>query len=170
MTPARFELDIVEDAEWPADVDHERIGALVARLPDLADADLAGQVSVVFSDDAAVRRLNRDYRGKDTATNVLSFPLDIDDPTGGRHLGDVILARETVVAEAGAMKIPLMDHICHLVVHGILHIAGYDHEMDADAAEMEKLETRVLATLGIADPHAAPLATEESHRTRHADA
>lgn len=170
MTPSRIEFEIVEDAHWPNDVDCRRLEAAVATVGELANSNLHGQISIVFSDDATIRRLNRDHRGRDKTTNVLSFPLDVDDPNGSRHLGDVVLARETVVAEAEAMKIPLMDHICHLVVHAILHIAGYDHETDAAAAEMEQLETRVLATLGIADPHAAPLETEESHRTRHADA
>lgn len=170
MTPVQIEFEIVDDAHWPGDIDRQRIDAAVSKLGEFVHSELSGHVSIVFSDDATVRRLNRDFRGKDKATNVLSFPLDVDDPDGSRHLGDVVLAWETVAAEAEAMNICLTDHICHLVVHGILHLAGYDHETDADAAAMEQLETRVLATLGIADPHAAPLEMEESHRTRHADA
>jgi len=113
------------------------------------------EISLVFTDDAEQRELNRDYRHKDSATNVLSFPnMDDDAPAGQpRLLGDVVLARETVAGEARAQGKSLADHITHLVVHGVLHLVGYDH-LDADeAAEMEALERRILAGLGIADPY-----------------
>ena len=120
-----------------------------------AAADEAVEVSLALADDALVQRLNREYRGKDKPTNVLSFPGEI---AGGmrspRPLGDVILARETVVGEAAEQGKPLPDHLTHLVVHGVLHLLGYDHEADGDAAEMERLETRVLQTLGVPDPYA----------------
>jgi probable rRNA maturation factor len=130
---------------------------------------------VVLADDALVRQLNRDYRGKDRPTNVLSFPQvdgDGDEGTGPREdgpgaealggdgaapapllLGDVILAFETVEGEARAQGKPLGSHLSHLVVHGVLHLLGYDHESDEDADHMERLETRILAGLGIADPY-----------------
>jgi probable rRNA maturation factor len=116
---------------------------------DACDAT-AGEVAIVLSDDATVRRLNRDYRHKDKPTNVLSFPL------GDQLLGDVVLARETVLAEAGAQGKLAGNHLSHLVVHGVLHLLGFDHEKEAQARRMEALERRVLAGLGIADPYRRP--------------
>lgn len=113
--------------------------------------------TLVLSSDAAVRELNRQWRGLDKPTNVLSFPSG--SPPGHargarHHLGDVILAQETLVREAVALGIAPGDHFCHLVLHGLLHLLGWDHETDAEAEEMEALETRILATLGVADPYA----------------
>lgn len=116
----------------------------------------AVEVSVVLADDAAVQALNRDHRGKDRPTNVLSFPPAYSPPAGvgPRPLGDVILALETVRDEAAKQGKSAADHLRHLVVHGILHLSGYDHETEAEAEEMEDLERTVLASLGIADPYA----------------
>jgi probable rRNA maturation factor len=115
----------------------------------------AGEIAVVLSDDATVRKLNRDYRGKDKPTNVLSFPNDggIDPDGGMAPLGDVVLALETVAAEAKAQGKRAGDHVSHLVVHGVLHLFGHDHLKDAEARRMEALETKILAGLGIADPY-----------------
>jgi len=115
----------------------------------------AGEIAVVLADNATVRRLNRDYRGKDKPTNVLSFPNDGGvDPDGGMApLGDVVLALETVLAEAKDQGKPAGDHLSHLVVHGVLHLFGHDHLKDAAARRMEALETKILAGLGIADPY-----------------
>ncbi|RMF12527.1 MAG: rRNA maturation RNase YbeY, partial [Alphaproteobacteria bacterium] len=126
------------------------------------------QVSVLLTDDAQVRDLNCRYRGKDSATNVLSFPA-LDEAAraalrrGGRVatgpipgpmlLGDLALAFETLSREAQIAAKPLEDHFCHLVVHGFLHLVGYDHESDDEAEVMEALERRVLARLGIPDPY-----------------
>jgi probable rRNA maturation factor len=120
------------------------------------------EVSVLLADDATVRRLNAAYRGKDCATNALSFPaydrvLEADSrqlPPGPVPLGDVVLALETVAAEAASAGKPLVDHVSHLVVHGCLHLLGYDHHDGADAAIMEGLEREILERLGIADPYA----------------
>ncbi len=106
-------------------------------------------VALVLADDAKVMALNRDYRGKAKPTNVLSFPAD---PALG-HLGDVVLAYETVRAEAAADEKSFADHACHLVVHGMLHLLGYDHETEAEAEAMEAREREILASLGIADPY-----------------
>lgn len=114
----------------------------------------AVELSVVLSDDAAVRVLNRDHRGKDQPTNVLSFPPAFAPPAGPRPLGDVILAFETVEREAGEQGKAAGDHLSHLVVHGVLHLCGYDHGTEAEAEEMEDVERAVLAGLGIADPYA----------------
>jgi probable rRNA maturation factor len=127
-----------------------------------ARAALAGRagrliVGIVLSDDAAQQELNRTYRGKDVPTNVLSFSLA--DPVASRPagapilLGDVILAFETVVREAAAQHKPLPDHLRHLVVHGVLHLLGFDHETEADAAVMEAREVEILTGLGVPDPY-----------------
>jgi probable rRNA maturation factor len=118
-------------------------------------APVAGELAVALGDDALLRRLNREHRGQDKATNVLAFPLaaEHDDPALPVLLGDVVIARETVLREAAAQGKAVADHLAHLVVHGTLHVLGHDHGTDADAARMEALETAILAGLGIADPY-----------------
>jgi probable rRNA maturation factor len=116
------------------------------------------EATLVLTDDEEMRKLNRNWRGKDSSTNVLSFPAG--DPVSAiprepGPLGDVLLAAETVLAEANDKGVPVADHASHLVVHGMLHLLGFDHKQDADAERMEALETKVLAGLGIADPYAA---------------
>lgn len=121
-----------------------------------SEAEMVGvaEVSLVLTDDAEQRDLNREWRGIDKSTNVLSFPqLEPFAPVQGL-VGDIILARETLEREAYEMGIGFSDHFTHLVVHGFLHLLGYDHIEDDEAEEMEGLETRILATLGIADPYA----------------
>lgn len=121
------------------------------------------EVSVLLADDAAVRVLNATWRGEDRATNVLSFPA-LDPavtaaprpPAGAAFLGDIALAVESVRAEAAHQEKPVLDHLSHLLVHGTLHLLGYDHRDDAEAARMERLEREVLAGLGIGDPYADP--------------
>ena len=119
----------------------------------------AVEIAVVLADDAEVQGLNAAWRGQDKPTNVLSFPaMEADDVTRQPAdmpvlLGDVVLAFETCVREAGEQGKPLAHHLAHLVVHGTLHLLGYDHETDEDAGVMEPLETHVLAGLGIADPY-----------------
>jgi probable rRNA maturation factor len=125
---------------------------------------LAGpaELSLVLADDAAVRVLNRRWRGQDRPTNVLSFPAQggAVPPGAPLLLGDVVLACETIAAEAAAQAKPLAHHLRHLVVHGVLHLLGWDHVDPAEAARMETLETRILAGLGVADPY---LEREVSH-------
>jgi probable rRNA maturation factor len=111
------------------------------------------EISIVLADDAFVQDLNRKYRNIDMPTNVLSFAADDDDGLGPCLLGDVILAFETVQREADAAGKPMPDHVSHLVVHGTLHLLGFDHEDEREAIEMEALETAILARLGIADPY-----------------
>ncbi|MCX5494905.1 rRNA maturation RNase YbeY [Kaistia dalseonensis] len=149
---------LVEAGDWPSD---EELARLVAQAVEASFAVgglavVAGsELSVVFTDDAHVRRLNAQYREKDKATNVLSFP---GSPPGSKRfgplLGDIVVARETVVAEADDQGIAFDDHLTHLVVHGLLHLFGHDHLEDAEAERMESLETEILARLGIADPYA----------------
>ncbi|MBZ6077071.1 rRNA maturation RNase YbeY [Microvirga sp. WGZ8] len=138
----------LEDAEALA----QRAADAAAVVADEADDDF--EVSVMLTDDASIRELNRQWRGKDKATNVLSFPAP-EQPgfEGPRHLGDIALAYETLVREAEEESKPLADHFAHLVVHGVLHLLGYEHEVEEEADIMEALEVKALATLGIADPY-----------------
>ena len=118
-----------------------------------------GEVSIVLTDDSAIRLLNREWRGIDQPTNVLSFPAL--QPTGAigpddapRMLGDIAIAFETTRREADEEQKPFDHHLSHLAVHGFLHLIGYDHENDDDAETMEALETEILAQLGIPNPYA----------------
>ncbi len=133
-----------------------RLAATALEAVELPDGVV--EISIVLADDAVIQGLNRDWRGKDAPTNVLSFAsLDDEDaplvPGAPLLLGDVILAWETVAREAAEQDKPLADHFSHLMIHGILHLVGFDHEDDADADEMETLESTLLAALGIPDPH-----------------
>lgn len=128
-----------------------------------ADTNLTADLAL--SDDAAVCVLNRDWRGQDKPTNVLSFPspaIPVADG-GPRFLGDIVIAEETLLAEAAAAGIPPIHHFQHLLVHGLLHLLGYDHEVDAEAEIMERLETEILAALGVSDPYAGTEAVAGSH-------
>jgi probable rRNA maturation factor len=160
--PIRLAIDVVHEAgDWGrldavSDTVRAAADALAAEL-----AIAASEACVALSSDAEVERLNATYRGKQAPTNVLSFPAgpaiepaaDAAEPV--RFLGDLALAAETVVREAADLDVPFEHHLQHLVVHGLLHLLGYDHETDDEAEAMEALEVRILARLGIADPYAA---------------
>lgn len=163
MTGA-LDLDIAIEADWPSPPDWEALteraaAALAQVAPELANPRLS--VSILFADDGEVHELNREWRGKDKPTNVLSFPmLERDDllalsPAGPPEmLGDIALALETCTREAGEKGLCLEHHAAHLIVHGLLHLAGHDHEISPqDARLMEELEIKALALLGIADPY-----------------
>jgi probable rRNA maturation factor len=113
------------------------------------------ELSLLLAGDAELRRLNREFRGIDKPTNVLAFPGEEagEEASGGRLLGDVALGYETVCREARERDIAAPDHLVHLVIHGCLHLAGYDHHEDADAARMEAAEVAALARLGRPDPY-----------------
>jgi probable rRNA maturation factor len=145
---------VVADRRWRA------LGGVVARCRAAARAALAAgardaraaELAIRLTDDAELRRLNRAFRGIDKPTNVLSFPAtDSPEPVGA--LGDVALAFETVAAEAARQGKAPADHLSHLVVHGVLHLLGFDHARRAEARTMEGLEVAALAGLGIADPY-----------------
>ena len=122
------------------------------------------EVSVMLGDDATIRALNRQWRGLDHATNVLSFPAGGPGPLAERHfLGDIAIAYDTVVRESADAKVSPSDHLSHLVVHGFLHLVGHDHETEIEAEAMEALEVKVLAELGIADPYADSDPVEADH-------
>ena len=140
------QIDIAVQAEgWPDCAD--LAARAVAAAADQLDGPREGELSLVLSDDAQVQVLNRDYRGKDKATNVLSFPQT------GPLLGDIVVARETVAREALDKDVSFEAHTAHLIIHGWLHLQGFDHETDATAEEMEAIEIAALATLGIDNPY-----------------
>jgi probable rRNA maturation factor len=147
----------VEAGDWPSKAKLTRIAAqslaaAVARAkPKLAPGS---ELSLLFTDDAHIRVLNRRYRRKAKPTNVLSFPAPAAKArTFGPQLGDLVFAAETIAREAKGDGISFDDHLTHLIVHGFLHLLGHDHEEDREATVMEKLETAILARLGIADPY-----------------
>ena len=107
------------------------------------------EVTILLSNDGRLQTLNRQYCGKDKPTNVLSFPV----APGASHLGDIAIAFETSHREAENAGKPLVHHLLHLTVHGVLHLLGYDHEKEVQAARMERLEAEILAEMGIPDPY-----------------
>lgn len=159
-----MELEIDAEPPWPA-ADWpalcERASLAAARITrELANPRLSA--SVLFTSDDEIHALNRQWRGRDAATNVLSFPMLAREellalaPEGPPELlGDIALAYETCAREAAEKDISLEHHAAHLIVHGLLHLAGHDHELSpAEADAMEALEVKALALMGIADPYA----------------
>lgn len=126
--------------------------AVVDRAAQAALGAVQGDIVVLLTDDAAVRELNGRFRDKDRPTNVLSFPAP---ENAFPHLGDIVLAYGVCTTEAEAQGKTLADHLSHLVVHGVLHLLGRDHEDDAEAEEMEAEERDILAQIGVADPYLA---------------
>jgi probable rRNA maturation factor len=160
---------VIEDPRWQA-------FGLTTLAERAAQAALTGaglatngfQIGLMGCDDARIATLNADFRGKPTPTNVLSWPSEErapefvgdtpdlpepGDPDDPESLGDIAIAYDTCAREAAEQTKPLADHVTHLIVHGVLHLLGYDHVEDEDAALMEALEVRILATLGISDPY-----------------
>jgi probable rRNA maturation factor len=158
--PERLSLTVLTEAgDWGAFAAAEQaidqVATALARHP-RTRAVRGAEATIVLADDALVQQLNRTYRGKDKPTNVLSFPFQappgIETP---RVLGDVILAAETVRREADERRALPIHHLQHLVLHGLLHLIGFDHETELEAEDMERLETEILTGIGVADPHAA---------------
>ncbi|MDX2257373.1 MAG: rRNA maturation RNase YbeY [Hyphomicrobiaceae bacterium] len=169
-------VDILEDdGDWSFVPD---VSVLVQRAAEAAGSDersrLGGTAaSIVLSSDAEVRILNATWRSMDKPTNVLSFPAAPAPHLKGHgrtgepsFIGDVVLAAETIAREATILGVPAAHHVQHLVVHGLLHLAGFDHEDDAEATVMESLETCILSRLGIPDPYADDAAGERADAER----
>ncbi len=137
---------VVDDPRWtdalgdPQSFAERCFAAAAAMEPRIAPG-----AALLLADDSALHSLNAQYRGKDKPTNVLAFP---------GAPGDIAMAYETCAAEAGDESARFRDHAAHLIIHGLLHLAGHDHQTDDEADLMERLETRILASLGVADPHA----------------
>ena len=163
-----LEVELDQSDDWHGDQDWQvladaavRQALLVSSHGDLATAPFTVSISINLSDNAEVQTLNAQWRGKDKPTNVLSFPMmepaeldalaNTDD--GEVLLGDMILAFETCQTEAADKTIPIADHVTHLIVHGTLHLLGYDHIDDIQAEHMEGLEVKALASLGLANPY-----------------
>lgn len=158
----------VTSGDWDPDIGWAALAAHAAETAlsltphaGLATGDFVTEISVRFTDDAEVQKLNAAYRGKDKPTNVLSFPMvqpDLLDSLsngddGEALLGDIVLAAETVAAEAAAKGIAVDTHATHLIVHGTLHLLGYDHGTEDEAEHMEAIERDALARLGLPDPY-----------------
>ena len=142
----------IEDAAWTAALPDAEALARAAAEAALAHANNPSDLTVLLTDDGAVRELNARFRRQDKPTNVLSFPAP---PNPEDHLGDVALAYGVCAREAAEQGKPIAHHLQHLVAHGVLHLLGYDHEDDAQAETMEGLERVVLAGLGVPDPYLA---------------
>ena len=163
------EVALDADPEWDSSSDWPRLAQAAAEaaiaesaFPQLGDSGRAVEISLRLGTDAEVHALNAEWRGKDQPTNVLSFPMTgpeaLAEPASAGPelmLGDIILARGVCAAEAADKAIPIDQHAAHLMVHGTLHLLGYDHLDEAGAGDMEAREVRALARLGIADPYEA---------------
>jgi probable rRNA maturation factor len=168
-----LDIDILHEAGLWSPAGEETVRRAALRAFEVAGEGGQAELCVVLADDAFVQTLNKTYRGKDKPTNVLSFPTGEipvaagPEPLWGgetgraRPLGDIVLAEETLIREAAEQGKSFADHLSHLVVHGVLHLLGEDHEDDDAAEVMEGLERDILASLGIADPYASDGARAE---------
>jgi probable rRNA maturation factor len=147
----------VEDDAWQAlaGLDTLATTAVAAALAGASVDARKGVVALLFTDDGTIAGINAEWRGKDKPTNVLSFPApDMPVPAGEpRPLGDIVLAHGVIAREAAEQGKTLHDHTAHLIVHGVLHLLGFDHENGEDAEAMEQLEASILKGLGISDPY-----------------
>ena len=164
-----LEIALDADEEWDSSdwksVVRRAAEAAIAEsaYPDLADLERRVEISVTLTGDEQVRTLNAKWRGKDKPTNVLSFPMADERDLGRANvavsellLGDIVLARGVCESEAAEKGLSVEQHATHLMVHGTLHLLGYDHQRDDDASDMETREVRALKRLGIANPYEVP--------------
>jgi probable rRNA maturation factor len=153
-----LEIDISVDADGWTVIDDlpGRIRRTIDAAVETTGIDVSGEteLSVLLCDDATIAGLNRDWRGQDKPTNVLSFPAPAGPPGSPRLLGDIAVAFETTEREALAEGKPLVAHLTHLLVHGFLHLLDHDHADDVEATAMEAIETKIMARLGLPDPYA----------------
>lgn len=153
MTPIVIDYqieDVPDDWVYPA---KKRLQHWLDTALDVLQLDEALEVTVRLVDNQEITELNAEYRGKNQPTNVLSFPCEWDLPEEPRLLGDIVIAAAVVNQEAKAQKKKMEAHWAHITIHGLLHLLGYDHIEDSQAEEMENIERRILAKLGIADPY-----------------
>ena len=153
MTPIVIDYqveDIPDDWVYPAE---KRLQRWLDKALEILAIDEALEVTVRLVDNAEIQELNREYRGKDSPTNVLSFPCDWDLPEEPRLLGDIVIAVEVVNQEAREQKKKMEAHWAHIVIHGLLHLLGHDHVQEEQAEVMEGLEKRILQALGFPDPY-----------------
>lgn len=151
MTSPHIDFNITDDVIAASEGLHRVAQTAVLQSVETAQlvVQSGAELSILLSGDTMIRDLNREWRGKDQATNVLSFPGDPQ----GVLIGDIAISLETTKREADLENRAFTDHFSHLVVHGFLHLFGYDHEEEEEALKMESLETRILSELGIADPY-----------------
>lgn len=158
---------MLQSPKWKAQPKASAIIRKAVRAAATATSTPQAELAIVLTDDSAIHALNRDWRGHDAPTNVLSFPAVQPSGASGRKLrsraqtrpaplGDIVIAYETVAREAKHEGKPFRNHLSHLAIHGFLHLIGYDHETNRDAKEMETLETGILAGIGVPDPYADP--------------
>ena len=155
---------VVRSARWRKRPTAQTLVKMAVLAAAKAVSTQPAELAIVLSDDSAIWALNRDWRGKDAPTNVLSFPAATPKkgrngarsktPPASPYIGDIVIAYETVAREAAAEGKPFNHHLAHLAVHGFLHLLGYDHENNRDAEAMERLERRILKRLAIPDPYA----------------
>ena len=158
---AALSIDVrVEAGDWeclgPEHLDPElRLDVFCSKVAQacLQAEEASGSFALLLTDDSALQRLNAAFRGKDAPTDVLSFPGDANDVATEHHLGDIAIAHGVSVRDAQAQNKTLQAHVSHLIIHGYLHLLGYDHMTDTQAEQMEALERRALASLGITDPY-----------------
>jgi probable rRNA maturation factor len=156
MTDDALTIDIlVQSPLWQREPEAEStvtraISAAASRL-----STSGGEVAIVLTDDSAIRTLNRDWRGFDKPTNVLSFPASRSSGTEPAMLGDIVIAYETLERECRAENKQFLHHLAHLAVHGFLHLMGYDHQTDSEADDMERIEISILSRLQVPDPYLA---------------
>ena len=159
LRAGEFQIDVlIQSPRWKVEPRATAIVRKAIRTAAIAASTPRAELAIVLTDDSAIHALNRDWRGQNKPTNVLSFPAA---PSRGRKavagsLGDIVIAFETTAREAAAEGKPLQHHLAHLAVHGFLHLIGYDHEKARDAKKMESLEVEILAALGVPDPYAIP--------------
>ena len=144
MIEVMFESDEIEAA-------HGRLAARCCAAAAAIGPKLDREVALLIADDETLHAMNIQFRAIDKPTNVLAFPTDDAD-----FLGDIALSVETAIREAAEKGVSLEDHAAHLIIHGMLHLIGYDHEDDVEAVRMERRETEILASLGVADPYQEP--------------
>lgn len=160
-------IDVLVDSAGWKDAAETVVRRAVARAAARTRSTSGAELAIVLTDDSAIRQLNRDWRGVDAPTNVLSFPATASGgvarsgqrasrgPRFNNHLGDIVLAFETITREAESEHKPFAHHLAHLAVHGFLHLIGFDHERDSDALVMERTECDILRGLKIPDPYRA---------------